>query len=49
MDMPDGSYMYDHGTAVYVVDPAGQWVALLPAPHAPSLVAQAFRSLVAPG
>jgi protein SCO1/2 len=48
MDMPDGSYMYDHGTAVYVVDPAGRWVALLPAPHAPALLAAAFRALVTP-
>jgi protein SCO1/2 len=47
MDMDDGSYMYDHGTAVYVIDPSGDWVALLPAPHVPALLEAAFRSLVA--
>jgi protein SCO1/2 len=49
VEMGDGSYMYDHGTAVYVIDPAGRWAALLPAPHAASTVAAAYRALVAPG
>jgi protein SCO1/2 len=49
VEMGDGSYMFDHGTAVYVIDPAGQWVALLPAPHAAATVAGAYRALVAPG
>lgn len=49
VEMPGGSSMFDHGTAVYVIDPAGRWVALLPAPHAPALLAAAFRALVAPG
>lgn len=49
VDMGDGSYMYDHGTAVYVVDPSGRWVALLPAPHAAATIAASYRALVGSG
>lgn len=47
MEMGDGSYMYDHGTAVYVINPAGDWAALLPAPHTAALITAAYRAIVA--
>jgi protein SCO1 len=45
MESGDGSYMYDHGTGVYVIDPEAHWVALLPAPHVAANVTAAYRAV----
>jgi protein SCO1/2 len=43
----DGNYTVDHTTALFVLNPAGQFVAVLTSPHTPQSVAGDFRRLLA--
>ncbi len=44
--MAGGTYFINHTTTIFLVNPAGQMVAVFPTPHNPDLMATAFKQWV---
>lgn len=44
--MAGGTYFINHTTTIFLVNPAGQMVAVFPTPHNPSLMATAFKQWI---